>query len=128
MCNLFNKMKDYIIDAKNQTLGRLSSKIALLLQDKDRPSYNPRLAGENRITVKNAHLIKVTGRKEKQKTYYRHTGYIGHLKAIKFQDMLQKDPARVLRLAVKGMLPKNRLLDKRLKRLIIEKEIKENNG
>jgi len=114
-------MKDYIIDAKNQTLGRLSSNIALILQGKDSPSYNPRLVGENRITVKNANLIKVTGRKENQKTYYRHTGYIGNLKAIKFQDMLQKDPARVLRMAVKGMLPKNRLLDKRLKRLIIEK-------
>jgi len=114
-------MKDHIIDAKNQILGRLASKIALLLQDKDNPVYDPRLAGENRITVKNVHLIKVTGRKEKQKIYYHHTGYIGHLKEVKFQDMLQKDPARILKLAVKGMLPKNRLLNKRLKRLIIEK-------
>lgn len=115
-------MADYTIDAKNQKLGRLASKIALILQDKDRPVYDPRLEGENRVIVKNVHLIKVTGRKEDQKIYYRHTGYVGHLKAIKFKEMFVKDPARVLRLAVKGMLPKNKLLNRRLKRLIIEKQ------
>lgn len=113
---------DYIIDAKNRVLGRLASEIALILQDKDKPSYDPRLSGKNRVVVKNIRLIKVTGRKEEQKIYYRHTGYIGHLKEIKFKEMFQKNPDRILRLAVRGMLPKNRLLNQRLKRLIIEKE------
>lgn len=119
---------DYIIDAKNRILGRLASEIALILQDKDKPSYNPRLSGKNRVIIKNAHLIKVTGRKEEQKIYYHHTGYIGHLKETRFKEMFEKNPDRVLKLAVRGMLPKNKLLSQRLKRLIIEKENKKDNG
>ncbi len=112
---------DYIIDAKNKKLGRLASEIALILQGKKNPKYNPRLVGEDRVIVKNVSQIVLTGNKVKDKVYYKHTGPLGHLKARKFEDVFKKDPAWVLKHAVRLMLPKNRLLKKRLKNLIIEK-------
>lgn len=111
---------DYTVDAKNQKLGRLASKIASILQGKNSPHYNPRLAGDNRVIVKNVSRIEVSGRKFKQKIYYRHTGYIGHLKKRTYEEMFRKDPSKVLRLAVMRMLPKNKLRAKRIKNLIIE--------
>ncbi|MBI3114545.1 MAG: uL13 family ribosomal protein, partial [Candidatus Harrisonbacteria bacterium] len=71
---------DYVIDAKNQKLGRLASQIAVILQGKRHASYEPRLRGEDRVIVKNVSGIAVTGGKEKKKIYYRHTGYMGHLR------------------------------------------------
>lgn len=112
---------DYIIDAKNKKLGRLASEIALILQGKKNPKYNPRLVGEDRVIVKNVSQIVLTGNKVKDKVYYKHTGPLGHLKVRKFEDVFKKDPAWVLKHAVRLMLPKNRLLKKRLKNLIIEK-------
>lgn len=109
------------IDATNQNLGRLATKIAHLLQGKHRVDYEPRLEGTDRVMVKNAANIAVTGKKMTQKIYYYHTGYMGHLRKKNLKDMMAKHPTRVLEWAVYNMLPKNKLRPKRMKRLIIEK-------
>lgn len=112
---------DYIIDAKNKSFGRLASEIAVILQGKKNPKYEPRLESKDGVVVKNIDKIKITGKKLKQKTYYRHTTQIGHLKKQTLEMLLgKKGPAEVLRRAVMGMLPKNRLRVKRIKRLKIE--------
>lgn len=111
----------YEIDAQNKILGRLASQIAGILQGKNNAHYNPRLIGENEVLVKNAAKIIVSGKKAKQKVYYHHTGYIGHLKEIKYEALFQKNPAKVLKGAVRKMLPHNRLRALRLKKLLIEK-------
>lgn len=110
----------HTIDATNQKLGRLASHIAVLLQGKDKVGYEPRLAGGDRVVVKNVGKLVVTGRKATQKIYYRHTGYMGHLKERTYREFFEKSPKEVLRLAVKRMLPDNRLREKRLKHLIFE--------
>ncbi|MDD5547525.1 MAG: 50S ribosomal protein L13 [Candidatus Pacebacteria bacterium] len=112
---------DYIIDAKSKRLGRVASEIAVILQGKKNPHYNPRLAGEGTVTVKNVDQLQFSGGKETKKIYYRHTGYMGHLKETKLKEMFEKSPAKVLQLAVERMLPKNFLRAKRMRRLIIEK-------
>lgn len=112
---------EYIIDAKNQKLGRLAAKVSHLLQAKNQAKYNPRLEGDNKVIVKNIKDIELSGRKAEQKVYYHHTGYMGHLKTKTYKQVAEKDPAWAFRHAVRGMLPKNSLQDKRLKRLIIEK-------
>lgn len=114
-------MAEYIIDAKGKKLGRLASEIAIILQGKKNVSFNPRLAGEDKVVVKNIKEMVLTGNKTKEKVYYKHTGPLGHLKARKFADVFAKNPEWVLKHAVRLMLPKNKLAAKRLKRLIIEK-------
>src|SRR5579872_2357668 len=111
---------DHQVDAKNKKLGRLSSEIASILQGKKNPNYNPRILGGDRVILKNISQIVVTGKKLNQKIYYHHTGPLGHLKERKLSDVFTKNPAWVLRHAVRLMLPKNRLNAKRLKNLIIE--------
>jgi len=110
----------HIIDAKNKKLGRLASEIAVILQGKNKPSYNPRLEGDERVCVKNISEIELTGAKKSQKVYYYHAGQLGHLKENKFKDVFAKNPGWILRHAVRLMLPKNKLQSKRLKRLVIE--------
>ncbi len=110
----------HTIDAKGKTLGRLSSEIAALLQGKNSADYNPRIASGNKVVVKNVKSVKLTGKKGTQKVYYRHTGYVGHLKEKRFSDVFSKNPAWVLKRAVRGMLPKNKLAAERLKMLVIE--------
>jgi large subunit ribosomal protein L13 len=117
--NLYKKM-EIIIDAKKQRLGRLASQIATVLQNKGGVDYNPRLEGGNKVIVKNVSGIEISGKKAEQKIYYRHTGYIGNLKEKTYEEAFAKDPKWVLRHAVRGMLPKNKLQEKRLKNLIIE--------
>ncbi len=112
---------DYTIDAKGKRLGRLASEIAVILQGKKDPSYEPRLAGSGRVVVKNAGKMQFTGKKLEQKTYYKHTGPLGHLKERTLGEKFEKDPAWVLRNAVRLMLPKNRLQKLRLNRLVVEK-------
>lgn len=112
---------EYILDAKNKSLGRLASEIAVILQGKRHASYEPRFEGTDRVIVKNIKNITLTGKKTTQKIYYKHTGPLGHLKERKFADVFQRDPAWVLCHAVNLMLPKNRLRAKRMKRLVIEK-------
>lgn len=117
----YSRDMHYTIDAKNRKLGRLASEIALILQGKKNPKYEPRLEGDNRVLIKNIGKMEVTGKKMKQKTYYRHTTQIGHLKSETLEMVWQKKgPAYVLRHAVMGMLPKNKLQIKRIKRLVIK--------
>ncbi len=113
-------MADYLIDAKNKKLGRLASEIAVILQGKNKADYEPRLAGNDRVIVKNVQKIIVSGSKADKKIYYKHTGPLGHLKENKFKNVFEKKPGWVLCHAVNLMLPKNRLRAKRMKRLIIE--------
>lgn len=112
---------DYTIDATNEKLGRLASRASSVLQGKLNADYEPRLAGQDRVIIKNIGKMTVTGRKADQKLYRRHTGYMGHLRKRTYGEFFAKSPSEVLRMAVKRMLPQNRLLEKRLKRLIIEK-------
>jgi len=112
---------DYFIDAENKRVGRLASEIAVILQGKKNPDYEPRLAGRDRVIVKNVNKITLSGKKERQKVYYHQTaGYLGHLKKRTYRQVFEKDPKKVLRLAVSRMLPKNKLQTPRMKRLIFE--------
>ena len=112
---------DHIIDVKGKPLGRVASEIAVILQGKNLPSYEPRMEGGERVIVKNIGGVVLTGKKTDQKIYYKHTGPLGHLKERKFKDVFAKDPSWVLRHAVNLMLPKNRLRAKRMRHLIFEK-------
>ena len=112
---------EHIIDAKNQTLGRLATKIAVLLQGKDKASYDPSQIGDNKVIVKNIKLIKISGSKAATKVYHRHTGYMGHLRTTKYKEVKEKHPERILEHAVRGMLPKNFIRDRRMRLLVIEK-------
>ena len=108
------------IDAEDKSLGRLASRIAIVLQGKHTAEYAPNKAGDTFVVIE--HLSKIKPFKEtklRTKIYYKHTGYIGHLKETRLSDMWEKDPLEVLKMAVRGMLPKNKLRDKRLKRLTI---------
>jgi len=109
----------HFIDLDGQTLGRVAVKIAGLLMGKHEVDYSAhRNIGDYVIAI-NAGKINVTGKKLKQKIYYRHTGYAGHLKELTLSQLMDKDPCRVIYNAVKGMLPKNKLRDRRLARLKI---------
>jgi len=98
-----------LIDATGQTLGRLASRISRTLQGKDKAIYTPHVITGDFVVVVNASKIKITGQKMLQKTYYRHSGYVGNLKTTLLKDMLEEHPERVLQLAVRGMLPKTTL-------------------
>ncbi len=106
-----------IVDAEGKTLGRLATQIAVLLRGKHKPIYSPHVDCGDYVVVINADKIKVTGRRLDQKQYYRHSGYPGGLSQISLKDQLEKFPTRPVELAVKGMLPKNRLGRKMIKKL-----------
>mgnify|MGYP001590155339 CR=1 len=112
---------DFIIDVKNRPLGRVATEIAIILQGKHTAKYQPNRPGSDKVIVKNIKNIKVTGKKYDQKIYYKHTGYMGHLREKTYKQVFEKTPERVLEHAVRGMLPKNFLTDKRMRRLVIEK-------
>ena len=99
----------YVVDASGKTLGRLATEIARRLRGKHKPEYTPHVDTGDYVIVVNAGDVKVTGRKLQDKMYYRHTGYIGNLKSISFEKLMEKAPEQALTLAVKGMLPKNPL-------------------
>ena len=107
----------HVIDAKDKTLGRLSSEIATLLQGKHKPIYVPHLNTGDYVIVINAEKVRVTGKKLEQKMYYRHSGYHGGLKERTLSQVLEKSPTRVIQQSVKGMLPKNALGRRMLGRL-----------
>ena len=109
----------YVVDATDQTLGRLATQIATLLRGKHKPTFSPNLDGGDFVVVVNAEKVRVTGRKEDQKMYYRHSGYPGGFKAIPYRRMMSSHPERILRFAVKGMLPKTRLGRQQLGKLKI---------
>jgi len=109
----------HLLDAKSQVLGRLATQIARLLTGKDKPNYVPHLDCGDHVVVTNASQVKVTGRKADQKMYYRHSGYPGGFKEISYQQQMAKDPREIIRHAVAGMLPKNKLRAPRLAKLRI---------
>ncbi len=99
----------YVVDAEGKTLGRMASEIARRLKGKHKPIYTPHVDTGDYVVVVNAEKIRVTGNKMKDKMYYHHTGYIGNLKSVSLEKMLDNAPERVLESAVKGMLPRNPL-------------------
>ena len=101
--------KWYVVDASGQTLGRFASEIAKILIGKNKTTFTPGVDTGDYVIVINAEKIEVTGKKESQKMYRRHTGYIGGLKEVVYKDMMAKHPDRIITAAVKGMLPKNKL-------------------
>ena len=107
----------YLVDAKGKTLGRLSTEIARRLRGKHKPIYTPHVDTGDYIVVINASGIKVTGNKMKDKIYYKHTGYIGNLKSVNLETMMNKSPERVLTRSVRGMLPKTKLGNVMIKKL-----------
>ncbi len=109
--------KWYLVDAKGQRLGRLATQIANTLRGKNKPEYTPNIDTGDFVVVINAGRIAVTGRKRENKVYYRHSGYPGGLKERTLAEMLDRRPQEVIRLAVKGMMPKNRLARAQLKKL-----------
>ncbi len=98
-----------VIDATGVSLGRLARQVAIALQGKDQPTYTPHVISGDHVVVINASNVRITGRKLMQKMYYRHSGYVGNLKSFILRDMLEERPERVVQLAVKGMLPSNKL-------------------
>ncbi|MFH1830946.1 MAG: 50S ribosomal protein L13 [Pseudomonadota bacterium] len=108
-----------IVDVQNQVVGRVASTIADILRGKNKPSFTPNIDNGDFVVVINASKVKFTGKKAKQKEYHRHTGFFGGLKSITVEKQLQKHPERVLEDAVWGMLPKNRLSKKLIKKLKI---------
>ncbi|HCU72942.1 MAG TPA: 50S ribosomal protein L13 [Chloroflexi bacterium] len=106
-----------IVDAADQTLGRLATRIAHVLRGKDRPSFRPNVDDGPGVIVLNAKRVRVTGKKLEQKFYARHSGYPGGIRMTRLDIMLEKHPDRVIKFAVRGMLPKSALGRKALKRL-----------
>lgn len=107
----------YLIDAAGLTLGRVASVVAQYLRGKHKPTFAPHMDMGDFVIVVNADKVKVTGKKESQKMYYSHSGYLGNLKAVPFNEMMQKHPTFAVEAAVRGMLPHNRLGDKMLSKL-----------
>jgi large subunit ribosomal protein L13 len=108
-----------LVDASGKTLGRLSTQLADLLRGKRKPEYTPHIDTGDFVVVINAERIAVTGNKLKAKRYYRHSGYPGGLRSRTLTEMLARRPEEVIRLAVKGMMPRNRLARKQLTKLKI---------
>ncbi|MBU2009740.1 MAG: 50S ribosomal protein L13 [Chloroflexi bacterium] len=109
--------KWYVVDAKDQTLGRLATRIAMLLKGKGKAIYTPSLDTGDYVVVINTGQVRVTGKKGHDKLYRRHSGYPGGFKEFSFDEMMAKDPTEVMRHAVKGMLPKNSLGKAMLRKL-----------
>ena len=109
--------KWYVVDATDKTLGRLSSQIASVLRGKNKPTYTPSMDTGDYVIVINADKIKVTGKKMDQKMYYRHSDYVGGMKEATLNEMMAKKPEDVIKLAVKGMLPKGPLGRQMIKKL-----------
>jgi large subunit ribosomal protein L13 len=99
----------FVVDAAGKTLGRLSAEIASRLRGKHKPEFTPHVDTGDYIVVINAAQVRVTGRKATDKIYYSHTGFVGGIKAISFQKLIEKAPERTIETAVKGMLPKGPL-------------------
>ena len=111
--------KWYVVDAEGATLGRLASEIAKVLRGKNKPEYTPHIDTGDYVIVVNAEKVKVTGKKLQQKIYYNHSDYVGGMKETTLAEMMAKKPEKVIELAVKGMLPKNRLGAKLLNNLYV---------
>lgn len=108
------------IDASGKILGRLASEITILLRGKHKSNFQPNEDAGDFVIVKNVSKIRVTGKKMEKKKYYRHSGYLGGLKEISLKELFAKDPAKVLKIAVLRMLPRNKLSREQIKRLKFE--------
>ena len=109
--------KWYVVDASDQTLGRLTSHFAAILRGKNKPIYTPSLDTGDNVIIINAAKVKVTGKKLNQKIYYKHSDYPGGMRETTLKEMMEKDPVEVINLAVKGMLPKGPLGREMIKKL-----------
>jgi large subunit ribosomal protein L13 len=107
----------YIVDATDQVLGRLCTKIATVLRGRHKASFVPQWRCGDHVIVVNAEKVKVSGAKADQKSYYHHAGYLGNLREITLKQLKKQDPAKIIELAVKGMLPKNPTRQHTLKQL-----------
>ena len=113
-----NRQRDwYVVDAEGKTLGRLATQVADALRGKRKPDYTPHCDTGDFVVVINAARIRVTGNKRADKTYYRHTGYPGGIKSRTLGEMLERRPEEVIRKAVKGMLPRNKLANRQITKL-----------
>jgi len=101
--------KWWLVDASNQTLGRLATQVATLLRGKHKAQYTPHIDTGDFVVIINAEKIKLSGKKLNQKSYFTHSGYFGGLKEASAQEMIERNPERVIELAVKGMLPTNKI-------------------
>ena len=111
------EQKWYLMDCSGKRLGRLSVQVANILRGKNKPEYTPNSDVGDFVVLVNAKNIEITGNKSENKIYFRHTGYPGGIKQISFKDQLEKDPEKIIRDAVKGMLPKNKLNRQIIKKL-----------
>ena len=111
--------KWYVVDAEGRTLGRLATEMATILRGKNKPQYTPHIDTGDFVVVVNAEKVIVTGRKAEQKVYRRHSDYPGGLKETSYERMMERRPTEILRRAVKGMMPKNRLARQQLRKLKI---------
>jgi large subunit ribosomal protein L13 len=111
--------KWYLIDAEDKVLGRLASEIATILRGKHKPIFTPHMDAGDYVVVVNADKVVLTGGKLEKKIYYRHSGYVGGLKEIPAKEMVRRRPENLIKLAVKGMLPKNSLGRRQLTKLKI---------
>lgn len=118
----------YIIDAENQTVGRLASRIAMVIRGKNKPSFTPHVDCGDKVIVINAEKVRFTGSKMNDKEYQTFSGYPGGQKTIVAKDLIVKKPTNILYHAVKGMLPKNKLQDVALKNLILVEGTEHNHG
>lgn len=109
--------KWYIVDARDQVLGRLAAQVARIIRGKHKPIFTPNMDTGDFVIVINADKIKMTGKRELQKTYFSHSGYPGGVRIRSFAEMMEKHPDRIIQKAVKGMLPKNRLGRQLIKKL-----------
>jgi large subunit ribosomal protein L13 len=108
----------WVVDAADQPLGRLASRVAQILRGKHKPTFTPHLNSGDAVIVVNAERVKLTGRKEEQKRYFRHTGYMGHERFTPVRKLLAKHPERVIEKAVWGMLPKTTLSRQHVKQML----------
>lgn len=115
-----NKPQIREIDASGQIVGRLATQIANILRGKDKPAFVPNLLMGDKVVVKNAAKIVLTGNKLEDKKYYRHSGYLGHLKVVTAKELMRKNPAEILKKAVYGMLPANKLRKLWMKNLTVK--------
>lgn len=111
--------KWYVVDAEGQTLGRLASQVASILRGKNKPEFTPHVDAGDYVIVVNAEKIQLSGKKKDQKSYFTHSGWVGGEKFTSFREMNEKKPAKVIELAVKGMLPKGPLGRKMYKKLFV---------
>ncbi|MCE2929999.1 MAG: 50S ribosomal protein L13 [Vampirovibrionales bacterium] len=107
----------YIVDADGQTVGRLAVQIANVLRGKHKPTYTPHIDSGDNVIIINAEKVVVSGKKYEEKLYRHHTGYIGGIKTFTFRQMMERKPERIMEIAVRGMLPHNRLGRQQIKKL-----------